>query len=90
MAKNSYYKGRIDPMAESFVAIYDILLKSHNLSAKFGHNFNENIIYLTRKFSPFYLKHGKQDALPLILLITFDVTNLFNISILVGFQKWKR
>ena len=29
------------PMAESFVAVCDTLLKFHNLSAKFAYNFNE-------------------------------------------------
>ena len=30
-----------NPMAESFVAVCDMLLKFHNLSAKYGCNFNE-------------------------------------------------
>ena len=35
----------IPPMAESFVAVCDILLKFHNLSAKFVCSFNEQIMH---------------------------------------------
>ena len=60
------------PMPESFVAVCDRFLK---LSAKCVCNINEQITSLNRKFSSFYLKHGKQAALSLILLVTFDVKN---------------
>ena len=38
-----YYEDIIitSPMAENFVAVWDIFLKFHNLSAKFVCNFNE-------------------------------------------------
>ena len=74
-------------MAESFVAVCDMILKFHNLSAKFTCNFDDYIIHETRKFTSFYLKHSNQDALALTLLIYFVVTNFFIISLLVGFLK---
>ena len=78
-----------NPMAENFVAVCDILLKFHNLSVKFVYKFNEKIIHQTRNFLSFYLNHNKHDALSLTLIIIFDVTNLFIISLLVEFLKWK-
>ena len=51
-------------MAECFVAVCDLFLSCLQ---------NVRVI-LMKKFSSFYLKHDKQAALSLILLVTFDVT----------------
>ena len=37
-------------------------------------------MHLRRTFLSFYLKHGRQNALSSILLITFDATNSFTFS----------
>ena len=41
---NEYSDNSI-PKAENFVAVFDMLLKFHNLSVKFVCNFNEKIIH---------------------------------------------
>ena len=74
-------------MAESFATVCNMLLKFHDLPAKFANHFNDYIIHQTRKISTFYLKHSDQDAQSLILLILSDVTNFIIISLLVGFLK---
>ena len=51
-------KHKHSPDEESFVAICDMLLKFHNLPAKFACSFNGYIIHQTKQFSPFYLKHS--------------------------------
>ena len=51
-------------MAENFLTVCDMLLKFHNLSAKFACNFNDYIIHRTKNFLSFYSKLSKQDALP--------------------------
>ena len=66
-------------MTLSFEAVFDMLLKFLNC-----------LLNLPTIIFVILIKHGKEDSWSLILLITFDVTNRFLISLLVGVLSLKK